>query len=77
MLAGSTGNARQQHRASGVYGACRDVNRYEKLNRIGQGTYGTVYRGRDKVNQEIVALKRVILHNEKNDGFPTTSVREV
>ena len=75
--AGKPGSRGGASRASGVYGACRDVNRYEKLNRIGQGTYGTVYRGRDKVNQKIVALKRVILHNEKNDGFPTTSVREV
>lgn len=25
----------------------------------------------------MVALKRVILHNEKQDGFPLTSLREV
>ena len=67
----------QQNTTCGVYGSCRDVNHYEKLNRIGQGTYGTVYRGREKVTGEIVALKKVILHNEHKDGFPATSVREV
>lgn len=49
-------------------GECRDVNDYEKLNRIGEGTYGTVYRARDRKTQRIVALKRVILHNEASDG---------
>lgn len=47
------------------------------LNRIGEGTYGLVYRGIDKRSNEVVALKKVILHNEKQDGFPLTSVREV
>ena len=26
----------------GFFGACRDVNSYQKLERIGEGTYGTV-----------------------------------
>ena len=49
-------------------GSCRDVNEFEKLNRIGQGTYGTVYRARDKTTGQIVALKRIILHHEEQDG---------
>ena len=49
-------------------GSCRNVNEFEKLNRIGQGTYGTVYRARDKKTGQIVALKRVILHHEEQDG---------
>ncbi|ETV78909.1 CMGC/CDK protein kinase, variant 2, partial [Aphanomyces astaci] len=60
-----------------AFGTCRDVDEFEKLNRIGEGTYGTVYRARDKVSGEIVALKRVILHNEKQDGFPITAIREI
>jgi serine/threonine protein kinase len=51
-----------------VLGSCRDVDEFEKLNRIGEGTYGTVYRARDRKTKEIVALKRVILHNESNEG---------
>lgn len=49
-------------------GRCRDVEEFEKLNRIGEGTYGTVYRARDRRSQQIVALKRVLLHNESSEG---------
>jgi len=60
------------------HGKCPDVSEsYEKLNRIGEGTYGTVYRARDKRTDRVVALKRCILHHEANDGFPLTSVREI
>lgn len=40
-------------------------------------TYGTVYRAIDKRTNEMVALKKVILHNEKQDGFPVTALREI
>ncbi|RHY12528.1 hypothetical protein DYB25_005035, partial [Aphanomyces astaci] len=54
-----------------------NVDEFEKLNRIGEGTYGTVYRARDKVSGEIVALKRVILHNEKQDGENCVQLKDV
>ncbi|KXS16085.1 Pkinase-domain-containing protein [Gonapodya prolifera JEL478] len=55
---------------------CRSVDSYEKLNRIAEGSYGVVYRARDKLTGEIVALKKLKLENEKN-GFPVTSLREI
>ena len=58
-------------------GACRSVSSFEKLNRIGEGTYGLVYRAVDKQDRKIVALKRIILHNESKDGFPLTTIREI
>ncbi|KAM4638867.1 cyclin-dependent kinase 10 isoform 2-T2 [Amazona ochrocephala] len=39
-------------------GRCRSVKEFEKLNRIGEGTYGIVYRARDTLTNEIVALKK-------------------
>lgn len=30
-----------------LYGRCRNVAEFEKLNRVGEGTYGIVYRARD------------------------------
>ena len=62
----------------GVYGRCDSVTmRFDELECIGNGTYGTVYRSRDKKTGKSYALKRVILHHEKADGFPITSMREI
>lgn len=58
-------------------GSCRSVQDFMKSCRIGEGTYGTVYRATDKTTGQVVALKRVILHNEKAVGFPITSLREI
>jgi len=55
---------------------CRSVAEFKCLNRIEEGTYGVVYRARDKRTQEIVALKRLKMEREK-EGFPITSLREI
>ncbi|KAG8508149.1 Cyclin-dependent kinase 10 [Galemys pyrenaicus] len=57
-------------------GRCRSVKEFEKLNRIGEGTYGIVYRARDTQTDEIVALKKVRMDTEK-DGVPISSLREI
>ncbi|CAM9104987.1 unnamed protein product, partial [Heterosigma akashiwo] len=44
-----------------VFGATRPIDTFERLNRIGQGTYGTVYRAIDKRDNKMVALKKIIL----------------
>lgn len=54
-------------------GACASVSQYEKVGRVGEGTYGVVYKARDRTTKEYVALKRCIPHNEGSDGFPVTS----
>ncbi|XP_012572679.1 probable serine/threonine-protein kinase At1g54610 isoform X2 [Cicer arietinum] len=41
----------------------RSANTFERLHKIGQGTYSTVYKARDLTNQKIVALKRVRFDN--------------
>jgi len=40
------------------------MQRYEKLEKIGEGTYGTVFKAKNKETQEIVALKRVRLDDD-------------
>ncbi|GMR36587.1 hypothetical protein PMAYCL1PPCAC_06782 [Pristionchus mayeri] len=55
---------------------CRNIAEYECMNRIEEGTFGVVYRGRNRRTDEIVALKRLKMDREK-DGFPITSLREV
>uniref|UniRef100_A0A0V0G790 cyclin-dependent kinase n=1 Tax=Triatoma dimidiata TaxID=72491 RepID=A0A0V0G790_TRIDM len=55
---------------------CRSVEEFQCLNRIEEGTYGVVYRARDKRTDQIVALKRLKMEKEK-EGFPITSLREI
>ena len=59
-----------------ILGSCRSVSDFEKLNRIGEGTYGIVYRARDLKSGEIVALKKIRMEKEK-EGLPICSVREI
>lgn len=54
----------------------RSVDIFEKIDQIGEGTYGQVYQARNKINGEIVALKKVRMDNEK-EGFPITAIREI
>ncbi|KAJ3675440.1 hypothetical protein LUZ60_004482 [Juncus effusus] len=55
---------------------CRNVDEFERLNKINEGTYGVVYRARDKKTGEIVALKKIKMERER-EGFPLTSLREI
>ncbi|CAO2829427.1 unnamed protein product [Amaranthus hypochondriacus] len=55
---------------------CRSVDEFERLNKIDEGTYGVVYRARDKKTNDIVALKKVKMEKER-EGFPLTALREI
>lgn len=48
-----------------ILGGCRSVSEFEKLNRVGEGTYGIVYRARDTKTKEVVALKKIRMESEK------------
>lgn len=54
----------------------RDVTAFQKKDKVGEGTFGSVFVGADKVTGEIVALKRINTEAEAN-GFPITALREV
>ncbi|EPS64414.1 hypothetical protein M569_10366, partial [Genlisea aurea] len=54
----------------------RSVECFEKLEQIGEGTYGQVYMAREKKTGDIVALKKIRMDNE-NEGFPLTALREI
>ena len=41
------------------------VDQYEKITKIGQGTYGEVFKVRQKASKKNFALKRIKLENEK------------
>lgn len=52
------------------------VTVYEKIARVGEGTYGVVYKARHRTTGQLVALKRVRMAREK-DGLPVTFLREL
>ncbi|VDM37640.1 unnamed protein product [Toxocara canis] len=60
------------------FGGCRSVNEFEKLNRIGEGTYGIVYRAKDSRNEQIVALKKVRMDEKsEEEGISISALREI
>ncbi|PAA60153.1 hypothetical protein BOX15_Mlig032995g1 [Macrostomum lignano] len=58
---------------------CRPVADFQKLERIGEGTYGVVYRARDLTGEQVVALKRVRMSQQDGSrhGLPMSSLREI
>ncbi|XP_036892926.1 cyclin-dependent kinase 9 [Sturnira hondurensis] len=55
---------------------CDEVTKYEKLAKIGQGTFGEVFKAKHRLTGQKVALKKVLMENEK-EGFPITALREI
>nr|ABW23441.1 CDC2 [Glycine max] len=52
------------------------MDQYEKVEKIGEGTYGVVYKARDRATNETIALKKIRLEQE-DEGVPSTAIREI
>lgn len=53
-----------------------EIERYQRISKIGEGTYGVVYKARDKLTNDVVAVKKIRLDHE-DEGIPSTAVREI
>lgn len=51
------------------------IESYQKLEKLGEGTYATVYKAQSTINHSFVALKEIRLEHE--EGAPCTAIREV
>jgi len=48
---------------------------YIVMEKLGQGTYATVWKGRSRLTNQVVALKEITLNVE--EGTPSTALREI
>lgn len=55
---------------------CSDISKYEYIIKIGQGTFGEVFKAKDRKNRAIVAVKKV-LTGATSEGVPITCIREI
>ncbi|XP_054784846.1 cell division control protein 2 homolog C [Prosopis cineraria] len=52
------------------------MEKYEKLEKVGEGTYGKVYKAKEKASGQLVALKKTRLEMDE-EGIPPTALREI
>lgn len=53
-----------------------ELDKYQKLEKLGEGTYGVVYKALNQQTGEYVAIKKIRLEKE-DDGVPSTAIREI
>ncbi|KAI5304470.1 negative regulator of the PHO system, partial [Ascosphaera pollenicola] len=53
----------------------RQQNSFQQLEKLGEGTYATVFKGRNRRTGEMVALKEI--HLDSEEGTPSTAIREI
>lgn len=53
-----------------------EMENFQKIEKIGEGTYGIVYKAKDKLTDQYVALKKIRLEPE-SEGVPSTAMREI
>ncbi|KRX08109.1 Protein kinase-like domain [Pseudocohnilembus persalinus] len=51
--------------------------RYEKIEKLGEGTYGVVSKYYDHQKKEYVAIKKIKFDNDEDEGVPATALREM
>jgi len=52
------------------------MENFDKIEKIGEGAYGVVFKAKDKLTDQYVALKKIRLENE-TEGVPSTAIREI
>lgn len=52
------------------------MDRYEKLSRLGEGSYGIVYKCRDRETGQLVAVKRFV-ESEDDPAIRKIALREI
>ncbi|KAK7892999.1 negative regulator of the PHO system [Exophiala xenobiotica] len=72
---GSAPPSRLQDRRSYTDMDRKHPSSFQQLEKLGEGTYATVYKGRNRQTGELVALKEI--HLDSEEGTPSTAIREI
>jgi hypothetical protein len=56
--------------------SCLKKSLYENLGQLGSGSYGVVYRARNRETGEMLAIKR-LAHPSHDNGLPDSTIREI
>ncbi|CAG8529130.1 10129_t:CDS:2 [Diversispora eburnea] len=59
------------------YNKINIADKYIRQEKIGEGTYGVVYKAWNKITSRVVALKKIRLGPTKAEGLTTTTLREI
>ncbi|KAL8686683.1 MAG: hypothetical protein Q9218_006939 [Villophora microphyllina] len=73
-LRGSSSEHSESHRLKGTMDK-RYPSSFQQLEKLGEGTYATVFKGRNRQTGELVALKEI--HLDSEEGTPSTAIREI
>ncbi|KAG0298066.1 serine/threonine protein kinase, CMGC, CDC2/CDK sub, partial [Dissophora globulifera] len=81
LSAGSNSPPRKKEAKEGlsslkVWHGCSQLKDFDLVDKLGEGTFGEVHKARRKGSSELLALKRILMHNE-NEGIPITALREI
>ena len=52
------------------------IEKYQRVEPVGTGAYGVVFKGLDTQTHETIAIKRIKIESE-NEGIPSTAIREI
>ena len=55
---------------------CSKISDYILMSKLGEGTFGEVHKAESRRSGQLVAMKKILMHQEK-DGFPVTALREI
>lgn len=58
--------ALQHQRPKNSFVGCSRIGDYALKGKLGEGTFGEVHRAQSKKTGAVVALKKIIMHNEKD-----------
>ncbi|KAG8940445.1 serine/threonine protein kinase, CMGC, CDC2/CDK sub, partial [Tulasnella sp. 408] len=70
-------NEQQEMTAYGrAFKGVSGIDKYVRGKKLGEGTFGQVFEATHKETKAVVALKKILMHNE-SQGLPITAVREI